>query len=945
MPNALQTAGSAGRKQTAAAPIFVNEMFTGLWTQGNPLRDRAVGQLIQKFYQGTRNDGLLDGRNVEISNRLTLVRRCGASVYNSQTFPPIQRFYEFRRAIGQPAAESIILVADSASYIYNATGPSTQTTIFTKSAGAQQTSFQSVGNALYFGDGVDQKKWLQPGPWAAQTALATTSYAIGTTIIDPNGKLEYLNAFQVGTITNVALSANIATITFSGTNFTLQTGMSFTILGLTGASFLNGSKLIALTVLPSGSNFVVTAFFQYSTYASTADSGTATTTDVGTPVTTGASIPTFSGSVGGTTADGLSTWTNFGNPIYNWGAPHAPVQAPSIGLPPPFGLFCIWQPSTATNTSYQLLLDTNGGIQQLITSGTTGPRYPTFTESFSSTLTADGTAAWNYLGNIANASWRPNWNPESPMVTNVIIDSNGNVQINITGSATTGSTQPTWNTTLYGHTTDGGITWANYGPFVGLAYKGWQYGYCYHCVDGSLSSMSAATPSTYGVGDGTKVQVVGSADPQVDSIWLFRTTDGGGSNQMFFRTSLPNPGAIAYIINDSNPDLNLNVFIQAPQASSANPPPIGTTALTYHLGKIFYAVGNMMGWSAGAESAFNGNTAFPPLNNFILPSLIERFVPLTIGLLIFTTSGVYFSGIGGANSDQPLAPAPWMAGKVGGLMSYNALDVVGSTIYIVNSKKMCKAVEISAGESEVGFPVGDVLAGKSAVPVLAGVSSTGLNPATVYVSYHEQDSTDTGLYLATPGNAGSAWWMRMNATPAPETGLVWSPPAVSAQGYSAVQSVETSPGIHQLLMGPPAAGGPILFRDPTTNADNGTSFTAYADIGALVLAFGGQAALLYFITTDCIAIGSRPTVSVLLQNLGGHANMGTYGAVLPLYTADPPQLGPAESATVYNDRWWLSGTQQPAYCRYMTLEIAWPAENYPNELLSYTLFGEHYQEI
>jgi hypothetical protein len=185
----------------------------------------------------------------------------------------------------------------------------------------------------------------------------------------------------------------------------------------------------------------------------------------------------------------------------------------------------------------------------------------------------------------------------------------------------------------------------------------------------------------------------------------------------------------------------------------------------------------------------------------------------------------------------------------------------------------------------------------------------------------------------------------MNPTPAPETGVSWSPPGVSASGYSAVQSIETSPGIHQLLMGPPAGGGPILYRDNTTFADNGSTYAAYADIGALVLAFGGQAALVYFITTDCTAVGSRPAVSVLMQNIGGHANVLAYGSLLTGATADPPQLGPAESQTVYNDRWWMSTTQEPAYCRYMTIEIAWPSENEPNELLAYTLFGEHYQEI
>jgi len=1048
MPNALQAAGSSGRKQTAGAPIFVNQIFTGLWTQGNPLRDRATPQLIQKFYQGTRNDSMIDGLNVEISPRLTLKRRCGASIYNSQTFPPIQRFEEFRLVSGNPPTESIIMVADTANYVYNATGPSTKTVIFTKSSGAGQTSFQSVSNTLYFGNGVDQKKWLQPGAWFANAALATTTYAIGTNVLDSNGNLQYLNAFKVGNITNVVVQGYQAVLTFNNTNFSLVTGMSFTPAGLTAASFLNGQKLIAQSVVPSGATFIVTAFVQHANYASASDSGAATTTDVGTPVTTGGTAPTWNASLAGTTTDGLSTWTNFGTPVYNWGAPAPPAQAPTTGFisGAPMGF---WRPRTVYGGA--VIVDATGLLQQgssSVVSGVSNPSgntLPKFSEIpiFGTSLTGpssikDAGVTWYCVGAITNQWVASQAIPAGGLGGYCIVDSNGNVQ-QATNAGTTGSTSPTWNTTYGGNTTDAGVTWENLGPCLALSFQGRKYGYCYHCVDGSVSTMSPFSPSTNGLLNGAVVSGSYSTDVQVDSVWVFATTDGGSTP--FFLTSIPNNTAGGtWSYTDQNPDANLNEFIEAPQADAGNPPPIGATALTYHLGRVFYAVGNVMGWSAGPDSEFNGATAFPPLNNYVLPSKIVRYLPLTIGLLIFTTSGVYFSGIGGANNDLPLAPAPWMQGKVGGLLSYNALDVVGSTIYLVNSKAMAKAIDIASGESEVGFPIGDVLANGTdpltigspnqgfsyisagsgvgiiylpvgTVPswaatgdyigilcsnpvlnvgstVISGVSGpytingqsytgiafalanvsinfptavtgvlwettsgaqpsfSGINPAACYVSYHEQNSTDCGLYLAEPGAAGAAWWYRMNPTPAPETGSAWSPLAVSATGFSAVQSVETSPGTHQLLMGPPTGGtGPILFRDPTTFADNGAPYAAYADIGALVLAFGGQCALIYHVVTDCVAVGSRPTVSVLMQNIGGHSQMQLLGSVLSQMTADPPQLGPAESLTVYNDRWWMSSTQEPAWCRYVTIEIAWPVENQPNELLTYTLFGEHYQEV
>lgn len=942
MPNALQAAGSQGRKQTSAAPIFVNRMFTGLWTQRNPLRDAATQYLVEKFYTGARFDSLIDGLNVELTARLTLKRRCGSSPYNTQSFPAIQRFYEFRRNFNN--VESIQVIADTAGTVYDATGPSTKTALFTKSSTAGQSYFQSVGNTLYLGDGVDQTKIVEAPPWVASQATE-----IGALIRDSNGNLQYLNAMNVGTIVSVEITGAAAILNFSATNFAVTGGMSFTPSGLTGAAFLNGKLLIAQTVIPSGSGFKVTAIFVNPSYAQTTDSGTATTTDVETPAVTGTGTPGWNGTVGGNTTDALLTWKNFGNTAFNW-TPKAPTNAPTIGPIGAYDLF-FWQP--LTHYGSQLIMDGEGNIQQSDppTGSASGTILPTFSSvgqpipsdptSTGSIQSQDASMSWLYCGSIQDF-----WVPGQTLVSSalgsyVIVDSNGNLQqVALSGGATgtTGSTAPTWSTAFNGTTTDNTVTWINRGPALALAFSGWKYGYAFHCIDGTVTSISPASPLTNAVLAGVVLNGQGSGDAQVDSVWLFRTLDGGSTYQ--FLVAIANPGATGtWSYTDQNPDGNLNIFVEGPQADSNDPPPLGLINLSYHLGRVLGSVGNTMFYSAGPDTATgNGSTAWPPGNNFVLPAAIKRFLPLTQGCLIFTTSGVYFSANGGPNGDLPTEPAPYMEGKVGGLLGYNSLDVVGSSIYLINSKRMAKQIDIGSGESEAGFPIGDVLAyGNGTYPAI--------NPATCYVSYHEENSTDCGLYLAQPGAALNAWWYRMNPTPAPETGLTWSPLAVNTQGYSAVQSIETSPGIHQLLMGPPVGGsGPILFRDPTTFADNGTPYIAYADIGSLVIAQPGQVGLVYFVTTDCVAIGSRPKVSVLVQEIGGHLAMVAKGAVLSVMSPDPPELGPAESTTIYNDRWWMSSTQQPALMRHAQWEFYWPAENEPNELLTYTLFGEHYQE-
>lgn len=942
MANALQIAGSTGSKQTRYAPILVHKIFKGYWPQRNPFSDAGTTFLVEKFYSGTSFDGMIDGLNVEVTSNLTLRRRCGSSQYNTQTFPAIQRFYEFRRTVSN--VETIQVMADTSTIVYDATGPSTKATILTKSAGAGQTSFLGVGNTLFMGNGVDQKKYVHSGPW-----VASTQFPLGYSIVDPNGNLQYLTKAQVGTVTNVALTGNVATITFSGTNFFITQFQSFIITGLSTATFLNNQRLIALTV----NGNVVTAFFFHVNLASTADSGTATTTDIGTLGANTAGVqPTWNVTVGSTTNDGagLLQWVCYGPPVFDW-TPAAPLQPPQL-IGTLIGSEDFWRANAVYNGNK--IMDSGGFIQAASNNGSTGAKIPSFLETVPGTtttpaFTADGGVNWAasvWLGKSSKpVGWAAGVTTSAPGGTGLIggdciVDTNGNLQMVKVGG-TTGGAQPTWNTALNGNTTDNTVTWTNLGPYLALAFNGWKYGYAFHCIDGTVTTISPLTASTNGVLAGLTVTGNFSTNPQVDQVWIFRTADGG-STPLYLIGIPNNTGGGAWTYADQNSDQVLDFELQGAQNGDNNGPVAGFLPDCFHLGRVFGHVGNTLYYSAGADAIIgNGRTAFPIDNNFVLPSLINKVVPLAIGALIFTTSGCYFSGIGGINLDVPTQPVPFMDGKLAGLMSVNAIDLVGSTIYMINSKKKGLQIDIGTGAAEIGFPIGNILAASA-------------NPATMYVAYHEQDSTDTGLYLASPGAATVGSWYRMNPAPAPENGVVWAPLAISQAGFSAMQSIETSPGVHNLLMGPPAATGPILQRDTTHFSDNfhggsGLTYTAYADIGAILLAHPGQLALLDFISTYCTAVGTRPAVSVLLDELGGHTAMGTLGALLNQSAPEPPENGPFEAQTVYNDRWWLSASNisagVSAACQHLTIEFAWPAEDEPNELLMFGIFGAHYQEI
>ena len=159
MPNPLQQAGALS-EPSSFAPLHTNRIVTGLWTNRNLLRDAATSDYQEKYGLG-RQESILDGKNAEITPHLTLRRRKGNKVFNTQSFAPINRFYSFNTFT--LTDEIIHVMVDTAATVYDGTSstasPNTKNPIFTKSAGAGSTYFLGVGNTLYFTNGIDNKQW------------------------------------------------------------------------------------------------------------------------------------------------------------------------------------------------------------------------------------------------------------------------------------------------------------------------------------------------------------------------------------------------------------------------------------------------------------------------------------------------------------------------------------------------------------------------------------------------------------------------------------------------------------------------------------------------------------------------------------------------------------------------------------------------------------------
>src|SRR5271157_3490800 len=79
MASPLEQSGAQPQKQPKYASLFNDRMFTGLYTQRAVLHDPS-DVYTARFYGG-RPDALLGGRNIELTNRLTLQRRPGTTPF------------------------------------------------------------------------------------------------------------------------------------------------------------------------------------------------------------------------------------------------------------------------------------------------------------------------------------------------------------------------------------------------------------------------------------------------------------------------------------------------------------------------------------------------------------------------------------------------------------------------------------------------------------------------------------------------------------------------------------------------------------------------------------------------------------------------------------------------------------------------------------------------
>ena len=536
----------------------------------------------------------------------------------------------------------------------------------------------------------------------------------------------------------------------------------------------------------------------------------------------------------------------------------------------------------------------------------------------------DGGVTWQNIGrllkwaDIATEAGLPSGFSNYITSGSQIIDPNGYLQNVWVMGVSSPTTSITFSTEQYALTTDALVTWQNQGPFSTQGSAPVQYGYAFmNSVTGDISNMSPASAGMI-VQQGNQfiVSGAGSANPGDDTIIIYRTAQGGST--FLYADQIANPGAgNTWTWTDNTTDADLNTEWQAQVNGEGTPLPLGAGPLIYHMGRIWAGVGNVVYGSSGPDavaSASSGNAGFD--TTFTCQSKVTRFWTTPVGLVVFTVDDCYIIQGSGTSSD-PFYIVLFIANLP--LKSYDCFAINKSTANLLLGNGMLVSLDPSAGITEIGFPIADRL-------------QTEFDPSSSYLTFHSESSADSALYIAN----GTDRWYRLNFNNAPEESLTWSPPAVVMGTIGCVQSVEVYPGEYRLLMSP-TYPGPVLQRDSTTSTDNGESYDAFADFGAIVLAEPGQLAGVSFLTLEALKIGSRPEVSLLLGEASG------YFEPLQRTRQDPTNLPPSQ--TLYSDRYHFKQNQQCAWCRHMQMRITWPAEDAANELLSFTIFGENWQEM
>lgn len=633
------------------------------------------------------------------------------------------------------------------------------------------------------------------------------------------------------------------------------------------------------------------------------------------PGTSGASQPTWDFTTGHTTVDNGVTWTSNGPTTNNWGQNYGEqgtdgtVVWTNVGQTSAWAASTIWylpkggfSPPTGAQPYGGASVIANGDVQFVIESGLSGATAPAW--GAIGTTVVDNTITW-YTDSVFSAnslSWTIGHNWAFSYKSRALTDPYSPLPLG------GGDTPPGL-----------GIPPNPPGPL----------GPPLGAQTGAISTASPAATIT-GANTGAVVTITGpySPDPAVDTIVIWRDADGGGPDNMFESTEIPNYPALAGVqqwsFEDFLPDVptsafpGLNNLIPAPINGQNNPPPSNFLPMVYNFQRIWGASGQTVIFSGGPDVITgNPNFAYNPEDEFPYLASVIRCVKNSGGLVVFLSDSIEL--IAGGPSTASFYQVTLGPGI--GLGNFNGLDFYAGEIYFISSDGRLLLVNPALNVSDAGFPIGDKLA--------------AFNPALSYVAV-QQAGIDNAVYVTD----GSTGWYRCNPHQVPGGANgpepIWSPFATITNGCGMVQSIEVTPGIKKLLVGSTSNNQPILERNLSVFTDNGTQYDAWFTMGSIMLAHPGQLAVLKFLEMDFSGVSYRPTVSYLLNEIAGSF---TPFSAPPVF--DPPSIyGTAFAPTSYSpNRYYFAGNASLARCRHLQVMVDFGTTSNGDEMYNMTIFG------
>lgn len=810
----LEAKGAQPVKPSRYKPIWTDRFFTGLFTNRSPFRSPLSAYYADGWNLG-RTDTLLQGANVEVSPRLTIARRPGSTKFCQEVIAtnPVNNFYSFNQS-----NTDISLYFDTDLGVYGL-NPLTTPLLYTKTSGATQTHFQGVGTQLYWGDETIPKAYDTvsgtvrniglSAPQAAPGVQAVVSSGSAAQPIGVNFNGGYMRAGTLeSNYTTCSIECWIKTSAVSNPIASFQTpsGGVFQSLFIDSAGNLNYSVFDVTTNaligidsfknVADGNWHLITVAYQYvpeNNQAISLNNGAPTanlsSAAQNAQLTNGINITTITSQIVSAAAapaqfqmfmwvDGIQVSSGFplitpsSNPGYWYVANNQNLASSNIiisevtirnqmtcGMLERFnGMMFGLNISGGLAVYETAVADSNASLlfwwKLNETSGTVATdSHGTNNGTYMGTYTLDQHPAVQYVPYAASTAF---------ILGQLVVDSNGNLQ-NVTTAGTSGSAAPTWNTSVSGTTTDGSVVWTNMIQAGLVTTITHQWCYCYVDRFGNYSTASAPSVA---IGPFTKsaqfvkVFALGTPQPTVTQIAFFRTEDGGST--FFYVDSVPNetytiPGDIGFY--DTFTDAQLNILMAAPISHANDQPPQGLHCLTYHLGRIWGAVNNILYASGGPDTLVgNGNEAWPPANSWNYPANIVKLIPSSSGLVVLTRSGIWMHAGGPAITQfyaQPLYE------KIG-IASYNAADIRGTQISIFSTDQVAFTFDLSTNTlNDIGYAIADQL--------------KLFDPFTTYVVFHRKGD-DNALYYAD----GATGWYRCVPQQPPDysiTGPVWSPKA------------------------------------------------------------------------------------------------------------------------------------------------------------------------